>query len=179
MGVGALYVRAGIELDPVVHGGGQEWRMRSGTENIPGIAALGEAGRLACAERENEMIRLGDLRDQLESGILGCIGDASVNGAPGSRVANTTNISFKGAYGEDTVLALDEKGIAVSSASACAAAHSEPSHVLRAMGLPRSEAEDSLRFSLGRFSAKEDVDRCLEVLPGVIERIRRLRAGSS
>ncbi len=176
MGVGALYVRSGIELAPFVDGGGQERRLRSGTENIPAIAALGEAGRLAHAEMEKETERVGKCRDRLEAGILAGIPRSTVNGAGAARVANTANVRFAGANGEEVVLALDEKRIAVSSASACAATHTGPSHVLTAMGLSRLEAEECVRFSLGRYSSEEDVDVCLSVLPGIVERIRSVRA---
>jgi cysteine desulfurase len=175
MGVGALYVRRGVKLEPIVHGGGQERRLRSGTENLPAIAAMAEAGDLACGERTVEWKRLAELRDRLESGILEVVPDAWVNGADAPRICNTSNICFARANGEAVLIGLDEERIAVSSASACAAGDDEPSHVLMAMGLSRREAEDSMRFSLGRFSSDADVDRCLEVLPGVVGRIRAIR----
>lgn len=173
-GIGALYVRKGVELVPLAHGGGHERGRRSGTENVAGIAALGEAARLACEEREPESERLRVLRDRLEDGVLKAVPGTSVNGAGTGRISNTANIRFEAADGEAIVYGLDEQRIAVSSASACAASHTEPSYVLTAMGLSRREAEDSVRFSLGRYSDATDVERCLEVLPAVVDRVRSL-----
>jgi cysteine desulfurase len=173
-GAGALYCRRGLKLAPTVFGGGQERGLRSGTENVPAIAAMAEAAELASAETDEQSARQAKLRDDLEAGILARIDRTTVNGAGAPRVANTSNIGFPGVDGEAILIALDEQRIAVSSASACAASHSEPSHVLLSMGLSRAEAESSIRFSLGRFSLVRDVDRCLEVLPGVIGRLRRL-----
>ena len=174
-GVGAVYVRRGITLATPVRGGGQERGLRSGTENLPGIAAMAEAGALACAERSAESQRLGELRNRLEAGILDQVPDVSINGGGASRVANTSNVCFTGADGEELLISLDERRIAVSSASACAAGNDQPSHVLMAMGRSRREAEDSMRCSLGRLSTGPDVDRCLEVLPQAVERVRSLR----
>jgi cysteine desulfurase len=174
-GVGALYVRRGVKVENTVYGGGQERGLRSGTENVPGAAAMAEAAVLACAERDVEMERLAALRDRLESGILRSIGGASVNGAEAPRVANTLNVRFEGAEGEAVLIGLDENGVAASSASACAARSEEPSHVLTAMGLSKREADQSLRFSLGRWSTGSDVERCLDVLPGVVDRVRSFR----
>jgi len=174
-GTGAVYVRRGVEIVTTSHGGGQERGARSGTENLPGLAAMSAAAELACAEREAESSRIATLRDRLEAGAVGSIPEATVNGGGSPRVANTSNVHFPSADGEEILIGLDEHRIAVSSASACAAGSDEPSHVLMAMGLSRREAEDSVRFSLGRFSGPEDVDRCLEVLPEVVERIRRRR----
>ena len=173
-GAGVLYCRRGLRLAPTVYGGGQERGLRSGTENVPAIAAMAEAAELASAETREQSAMQAKLRDGLEAGILAKIDRAAVNGADAPRVANTSNICFPGADGEAILIALDEQRIAVSSASACAATQSEPSHVLLAMGLSRAGAESSIRFSLGRFSLARDVDRCLEVLPGVIERLRKL-----
>lgn len=174
-GAGALYVRRGVKVESTLHGGGQERGLRSGTENVPGVAAMAEAAVLACGEREPEMKRLAALRDRLEKGIVDSIRDASVNGAGAPRVANTLNVRFDGAEGEAALIGLDDHGVAASSASACAASSEESSHVLMAMGLSKTEADQSLRFSLGRFSVPSDVDRCLDVLPGVIERVRSFR----
>ena len=175
-GVGAVYVRRGITLATPVRGGGQERGLRSGTENLAGIAAMAEAGALACAERGAESQRLDELRNRLEAGILDQVPEVSINGGGASRMANTSNVCFTGADGEELLVSLDERRIAVSSASACAAAgNDKPSHVLMAMGRSRREAEDSMRFSLGRLSTGPDVDRCLEVLPQAVERVRSLR----
>jgi cysteine desulfurase len=174
-GVGAVYVRRGNKLATPVSGGGQERGLRSGTENLPGIAALAEAGVLACAERGAESQRLDELRNRLEAGILDQVPDVAINGGGASRVANTSNLCFRGADGEELLISLDERRIAVSSASACAAGNDQPSHVLTAMGRSRQEATDSMRFSLGRLSTGPDVDRCLEVVPQAVERVRSLR----
>jgi cysteine desulfurase len=174
-GAGALYVRQGIKLEPIIDGGGQERRMRSGTENLPAIAAMAEAAELASTEQPAETGRLGGLRDKLESGILGSIPNTRTNGAGAQRISNTSNVCFTGAEGEAVLTGLDAEHIAASSASACAAGDDQPSHVLMAMGLSPREAEDSMRFSLGLFSSDADVDRCLEVLPGLVERIRAIR----
>ena len=174
-GAGVLFVRRGLRLEPLTHGGGQERGHRSGTENLPGIAAMAEAARLACAERESEQQRLLRLRERLEAGILETITGAAINGAGADRVANTANVRFDGADGEAVLIALDELGIAASSASACAARRGAPSHVLAAMGLTRREGDDSVRFSMGRFTTEEDVEYALKVLPATIARIRGLR----
>jgi cysteine desulfurase len=174
-GVGALYVRRGVKVASTVHGGGQERGLRSGTENVPGVAAMAEAAVLASAEREAESARLASLRDRLEDEIARGISDTHVNGAGAPRVANTLNLRFEGADGEAVLIGLDENGVAVSSASACAASSNEPSHVLMAMGLSKRDADESLRLSLGRLSVPSDVDRCLDVLPGVVERVRSYR----
>jgi cysteine desulfurase len=174
-GVGALFVRRGVKVEGIVHGGGQERGVRSGTENAAGAAAMAAAAVLASEEREAEAARLAALRDRLEAGIVEGIRAAHVNGSGAPRVANTLNVRFDGAEGDAVLIGLDEAGVAVSSASACAAGSDAPSHVLTAMGLGRRQAEESLRLSLGRFSVPSDVDRCLEVLPAVVERVRSLR----
>ena len=174
-GTGALFVRRGVRVEPTVHGGGQERGLRSGTESVPAIASMAEAARLAAGELESERGRLASLRDRLETGLLDSIPDVSVNGGAAPRVANTLNICFDGADGEAVLIGLDEAGIAASSASACAARSNDPSHVLMAMGLTRRQAKETLRFSLGRLSTGADVDRCLEVLPGIVERVRSFR----
>jgi cysteine desulfurase len=173
-GVGALVVRRGVELTPTSRGGGQERGRRSGTYNVPGAAAMAEAARLVRAEMGGELPRLCGLRDRLEVGLLESVKGTSVNGATAPRVANTSNIRFDGADGEAVLIALDRHGIAASSASACAASHAEPSYVLTAMGLQRREAEHSMRFSLGRETSEQDVEKLLEVLPSVIDHIRSL-----
>ncbi len=173
-GAGLLYCRRGLKLAPTVFGGGQERGLRSGTENVPAIAAMAEAAELTLVEAGAQLPRQAKLRDSLEAGILAKIDGTTVNGASTLRVANTLNIGFPGVNGEAIVIALDEQRIAVSSASACAASNNEPSHVLLSMGLSRAQADSSIRFSLGRFSRSRDIDRCLDVLPGVIGRLRNL-----
>jgi len=177
-GTGALFVRRGTRLEPLLHGGGQERKLRSGTPSVAGAAALAEAGRLVCSETEGEAQRLAALRDRLETALLERVPDTTVNGARAERIAGTANVRFDGADGEAVLLGLDGHGIAASSASACAAAHTEASYVLMAMGLSRRQAQDSMRFSLGRLNLDEDVDNFLAVIPDVIEKARTARAGS-
>ncbi len=177
-GVGVLYVRRAVRLEALVHGGGQERGVRGGTENLPGIAAMAEACRLAAEERDREAQRIASLRDSLEERILNRIPGTSINGNRSARIPNTSNITFRGAEGEAVIFNLDEFGIAASSASACAASHTEPSRVLLAMGLSKEEADASVRFSLGRWSEVSHVERLLDVLPGIIERLRSLTSES-
>jgi cysteine desulfurase len=177
-GTGALFVRRGTRLEPLLHGGGQERKLRSGTQSVAGALALATVGQLVCAEAESESRRLSGLRDRLEASLLERVPDTTVNGAAAQRTAGTANVRFDGADGEAVLLGLDANGIAASSASACAAAHTEPSYVLMAMGLSRSEAEHSMRFSLGRLNTDEDVDNFLDVIPGVVEKARSAKPGS-
>jgi cysteine desulfurase len=174
-GTGALVVRRGIEFVPLVSGGGQERNRRSGTYNVPGAAAMATAAQLAVDELDTEPERQTRLRDRLEAGTMERVPDARVNGAGAPRVGNTTNVRFDGADGEAVLVALDGRGVAASSASACAASRNDPSYVLMAMGLSRRQAEDSMRFSLGRHSTEDDVDTVLDLLPGVIEGVRSAR----
>jgi cysteine desulfurase len=178
-GVGALFIRGGVKISPLIHGGGQERGKRSGTENVAGIVGLRKACEIIKEEvrsQESEA-RIKKLRDELYEGILERIGGVRLNGHPKRRLSNTLNLSFEGAEGESLVMNLDLEGIAVSTGSACSEGNVEPSHVLLAMGLSRELAVSSLRFSLGRFTEKEDIERVLQVLPGVVERIREI--GSS
>jgi cysteine desulfurase len=172
-GVGALYVRRGTRLAPLLRGGSQEKNRRSGTENVAGIVGFGKAAELALAERESNAARLGALRGRLERGLLEIPG-AAVNGG-GPRVPNTCNISFEGVEAESLLMALDLAGVAVSTGAACAAGAVEPSHVLRAMGLPPERVEGSLRFSLGRANTAEEVDRAAELVAAAVERHRKMR----
>jgi len=173
-GVGAMYVRRGTPLEPLLVGGSHERRRRAGTENVPGIVGLGKAVELAIESLEDgTMERVAALRDRLESGILEIAGTA-VNGAGAPRVANTTNIHFEQLEGEALVIALDLKGVAVSGGSACHSGSTEPSHVLMAMGLDKHAARASLRFSLLRTATEEDVEQVLRVVPEAVERLRAL-----
>jgi cysteine desulfurase len=176
-GVGVLYVKRGTVLESLIHGGGQEKGRRSGTENVPAIAALARACELAVSELESESKRYTLLRDAMEERIVSEIEGARINGAGAPRLPNTSSVAFSGVEAEAVLISLDGHGIAVSSASACAAGHTDPSHVLTAMGLSRREAEGTLRFSLGKYSQEEHIDRLLSVLPGVVERLRRLTPG--
>jgi cysteine desulfurase len=173
-GVGALYVRRGTPLDPLVVGGSHERRQRAGTENVPGIVGLGKAAELAMDCLEGGTVeRVTALRDRLERGILRISG-TGVNGAGAPRAANTTNIRFEQVEGEALVIALDLKGVAVSGGSACHSGSTEPSHVLMAMGLDKNAARASLRFSLLRTATDSDVDYALRVVPEAVEHLRAI-----
>ncbi|HUT74680.1 MAG TPA: cysteine desulfurase family protein [Armatimonadota bacterium] len=171
-GVGALYVRAGTRIAPIMRGGDQERELRPGTENVPGIVGFAAALELAEHLRESETARLTALRDRLVSGVLGAIPGARLNGGRTLRVAANANFAFEGVSGETLVVKLDLLGIAASSGSACAAASIESSHVLRAMGLSKPLAQSALRLTLGRDTTEGDVDRLLELLPEVIADLR-------
>lgn len=173
-GVGALYVRRGTPLEPLVVGGSHERRQRAGTENVPGIVGLGKAAELAMeCLADGTVERVAALRDRLEQGILRIAG-TGVNGAGAPRAANTTNIHFDHVEGEALVIALDLKGVAVSGGSACHSGSTEPSHVLMAMGLDKNAARASLRFSLLRTATEADVDYALRVVPEAVEHLRAI-----
>ena len=174
-GVGALYVRRRsprVDLAAQIDGGGHERGMRSGTLNVPGIVGLGAACELAAAEREQETHRLLQLRDRLMGGLLGELEDVSVNGSRDQRLPNNLHMSFAGVDGESLLMGLDD--VAVSSGSACTTAEPEPSHVLRALGLPQKLAHASLRFGLGRFNTEEEVDFVIGKVAAVVNRLREL-----
>jgi cysteine desulfurase len=173
-GVGAIFVRRGTPLEPLIVGGSHERRQRAGTENVPGIVGLGKATELAMESLADGIVeRIAGLRDRLEAGVLRIAG-TGVNGAGAPRVANTTNIHFEQVEGEALVIALDLKGVAVSGGSACHSGSTEPSHVLMAMGLDKNAARASLRFSLLRTATEEDVDQVLRVVPQAVEHLRAL-----
>lgn len=172
-GTGALFVRRRTPLEPIIHGGGQERDLRSGTPNVAGIVGLGAAAEIASAEVAGEARRLGHLRDKLQNGILSAIDGVKVNGEGASRIPGTLNICIEGIEGESLLLLLDRAGIAASSGSACTSGSLDPSHVLTAMGVPKKLALGSLRLSLGRGSTEEDVDKMLTELPPIIQRLRR------
>jgi cysteine desulfurase len=173
-GVGALWIKRGTRMQPTMTGGKHERNRRAGTENVPAIAGLGAAARLAAAKLGAEATRIGALRDRLEGGVLAAVPGTAVNGARDRRVPNTTNISFDRVEAESLLIALDLEGIAVSTGSACSSGTLEPSHVLRAMGLPTHRTQNSLRFSLGMCSTEAEVDRVIEVLPRLVEKLRGL-----
>jgi cysteine desulfurase len=173
-GAGALWIKRGTRMLPIVTGGKHERNRRAGTENVPGIAGLGVAARLAGGKLGAEATRVAALRDRLEEGILRGVPGTAVNGARASRVPNTSNISFDRVEAESLLIALDLEGIAVSTGSACSSGTLEPSHVLRAMGLSTHRTQNSLRFSLGLFSTEAEVDRVIEVLPRLVEKLRGL-----
>ncbi len=174
-GAGALYVRKGIGLEPFVHGGGQERGKRSGTENVAAVCGFGYACELLHAELETENERLGKLRDRLFEELSRRIEDVYLNGHPDARVFNTLNVGFPGTPGDSVVMNLDTAGVAVSTGSACSEGNVDPSHVLIAMGLKEQEALCSVRFSFGRFTRSEEIDRVIELLPAIVERIKMLR----
>jgi cysteine desulfurase len=174
-GVGALYVRKGTMLEPILYGGSHERSRRAGTENVPGIVGLGKAAELAMKAFENREDRaMGGLRDHLENAILDKVESAGANGEGAPRVPNTTNIYFDYIEGEALVIALDLKGLAVSTGAACSSGAIEPSHVLTAMGLRPDRARASLRFSLGKQNTSDDVDFAIQLVPASVERLREL-----
>ena len=173
-GIGALYVRKGVTFNQFMVGGHQEFGLRAGTENVPGIVALGRAAHIAAQTLPEERIRIAALRDRLEQGLLKTCPNARVNGNPDNRLPNTTNISFEYIEGESILLLMNEFKIAASSGSACTSGSLEPSHVLRAMGVPYTAAHGSIRFSLSRYNTDGDVNRILEVLPPIIRRLREI-----
>ena len=173
-GAGALWIKRGTRMQPTVTGGKHERNRRAGTENVAGIAGLGVAALLAGGKMAAHGARVAALRDRLETGILRDVPGTAVNGARDARVPNTTNVSFERVEAESLLIALDLEGIAVSTGSACSSGTLEPSHVLKAMGLPPHRTQNSLRFSLGMFSTQEEVDRVVEVLPRLVEKLRGL-----
>jgi len=175
-GMGALYVRKGVRLEALLHGGGQEMGLRSGTENIPGLVGFGKAAEIVGQEMDADVARIRPLRDRLIDGVLGSIADTTLNGPRDRRLPNNTNIRVAYVEGESLLLSLDMEGIQVSSGSACSAKTLEPSYVQLAMGVKHEEAHGSLQFSMGRWTTDEDVDHVLEVLPGVAKRLRDMSA---
>jgi len=173
-GVGALYIRKGVKLHPFMHGGAQERNRRAGTENVPGIVGLGKAIELATSNLEETSKRLTAMRDRLISGVLNNIEYVRLNGHPTKRLPGNANFSFEFIEGESLLLSLDMKGIAASSGSACTSGSLDPSHVLLAIGLPHEIAHGSLRLTLGDDNTDEDIDYVLEVLPGIVNRLREM-----
>lgn len=173
-GVGALYVRKGTKFAPFLIGGHQERGRRGGTENVPAIVALGKACELAADSIARERSRVKQLRDRLERGLLDRVPNSRVNGDAENRLPNTTSIAFEFVEGEAILLMLNEEGICASSGSACTSGSLEPSHVLRAMGVPFTAAHGSVRFSLSIYNTEADVDRVIAVLPGIIARLREM-----
>jgi len=173
-GVGVLYVSKGTRLAPFMLGGHQEAGRRAGTENVPGIVGLGKACEMARNNIEQENQPVAKLRDKLEEAILRSCPDSRLNGDKENRLPNTTNISFEYVEGEAILLLLDRYGICASSGSACTSGSLEPSHVMRAMGVPFTAAHGSIRFSLSRYNTEEEVDFTIEHMPGIINRLREL-----
>jgi cysteine desulfurase len=173
-GVGALYVRKGTRLEPLLYGGHSERDRRPGTEDVTSIAGLGKAAELAVARMKDEGRRIAELRDRLENGLLERIPHASVNGSRAHRTPNTTNLTFPFIEGEAMVIALDLKGIACSTGAACSSGAVEPSHVLTAIGLAPEDARATLRLSLGHHTTDEEIDFALDTIPPVIDRLRQM-----
>jgi cysteine desulfurase len=173
-GIGALYIRKGTRISPFIIGGHQEKSKRAGTENVAGIVALGKASELATNQIEQENTKVKKLRDKLENAILKNCAGAMLNGDKNNRLPNTANISFEFIEGESILLLLDQFGICTSSGSACTSGSLEPSHVLRAMGVPFTAAHGSIRFSLSRYNTQKEVDFVIEKMPGIVNRLREL-----
>jgi cysteine desulfurase len=173
-GVGALYVRKGTPLEPLFYGGHSERDRRPGTDNVAGVVGLGKAAELARLQLAHESARIARLRDRLEEGLLARVPHTRVNGSREHRTPNTSNVTIPFIDGEAMLIALDLQGIACSTGAACSSGAVEPSHVLTAIGLPKEDARATLRFSLGRASTEEEVAYALEVIPGVVERLRAL-----
>jgi cysteine desulfurase len=171
-GAGALWIKRGTRLSAILTGGKHERNRRAGTENVPAIAGFGVAARLAMSKLSADATRVGALRDRLEQTVLSRVPGTAINGAREPRVPNTTNLSFEGIEAESLLIALDLEGIAVSTGSACSSGTLEPSHVLRAMGLPTHRTQNSIRISLGSGNTDAEVDYFLETLPKVVEKLR-------
>ncbi len=173
-GVGALYIRRGTKITPMIHGGDQENRRRASTENVPGIIGIGKAVEIAIAAMDSEAKRQISLRDEFIKKILGTIPDTILNGHPAKRLPNNINISFEGIEGESILLNLDMEGIAASTGSACSSSSLEPSHVLLSIGLTHEFAHGSVRFSLGKHTTKAELNYVAEILPGIIKKLRAM-----
>jgi cysteine desulfurase len=171
-GVGALYIRPGTRMQAFIHGGRHERNRRAGTENVAGIVGLGSAAEWAQKQMKQEEKHVRHLRDKLEKGLLSKLECTRLNGHPTERLYTTSNMSVECVEGEGMIIGLDMQGICVSSGSACSSGQTEVSHVLKAIGLPVELAKGSIRFSLGWDNTAEDVDRVLEVLPGIVNRLR-------
>ncbi len=173
-GIGAILLRSGVSPHPTQTGGGQEGRIRPGTENLPGIVGFGKAAESAVARLSAESTRLADLRDRLEAGLRAVFPGALFNGTGPERLPNTANVSFPGIDGESLMIALDLEGVAVSTGAACTAGASDPSHVLLAMGRSRAEAAGSIRFSLGTGTTESEIKEVLGILPEIASRVSRV-----
>lgn len=175
-GVGALYIRKGVQVDSLVHGGAQERGFRAGTENLPGIVGLGKAVEMAQANLADSAVRMTALRDRLIHGLMARVPDTRLNGHPTDRLPNNANLSFAGVEGEALLLRLDLAGVSGSSGSACTSGTLDPSHVLIAMGLSEAAAHGSLRLTLGADTTDADIDAVLDILPPIVEDLRRMMA---
>jgi cysteine desulfurase len=175
-GIGALFIRRGTRMQPLLHGGAQERSRRAGTENVAAAVGLARATELSLQDQVGEARRMADLRDRLERGVMAALPGVLRNGHPTERLPHTTNLAFAGVEAESLILALDLAGIGASSGAACSSGSLEPSHVLAAMGLPRERVLSSVRFSLGRTTTREEIEHVLEILPPVVARMRQVNA---
>ncbi|MFA5779566.1 MAG: cysteine desulfurase NifS [Elusimicrobiota bacterium] len=173
-GIGVLYIKKGTKLHPLLHGGSHEKNKRAGTENVPYIVGLAKACEIAAINIKDENERILKLRQKLEKGILEKIEYVQINGHTMKRLSNTSNISFNFIEGEGILMSLDLDGFAASTGSACTSGTLEPSHVLSAMGVPPEQAQGSVRFSLGHYTTEKDMDKLLEILPKIVERLRSM-----
>ena len=173
-GVGALYVKSGTRIQPIIQGGGQERGIRSGTENLPGIVGMGKAAQITKTELPHEAARETRLRDTMVKGIIDTIPESFLNGHPLKRLPNNVNIRFSYIEGESLILSLDMDGVACSSGSACTSKTLEPTHVLLSLGLQHEEAHGSLLFTLGKQNTDEDVKYVIDILPGIVKRLRQM-----
>jgi cysteine desulfurase len=173
-GTGALYVKRGVKLKPLLRGGHQERGRRAGTENAPGLIGLGKAAELALASLQADALHISALRDTLQAGLLAAIPNAIVTGDPLERLPNTTTIAFEYVEGEAILLLLNREGIAASSGSACTSGSLEPSHVMRAMGVPYTAAHGATRFSLSRETTRDEIEHVIDVMPGIIAKLRKM-----
>ncbi len=176
-GVGALFIRRGTTMQPMLHGGAQERSRRAGTQNVSGAVGFARATELMQQDETGAAARLAELRDRLESGLMAALPGVLRNGHPGQRLPHTANLAFTGAEAESLILALDLEGIGASSGAACSSGSMEPSHVLIAMGLPQERIANSVRFSLGRNTTPEEIAYALEIVPPIVERVRRVNVG--
>lgn len=177
-GTGALVVRGGTALEPLIEGGGQERGLRSGTSNVAGVVAMTAALRVTCAERAAEVVRIAALRDRLVDGLLAAVPDAFENGDRAAKVAGNAHVGFRGVEADTLLVALDQVGVCAAAGSSCSSGATEPSHVLAAMGLPRHDALASIRLTLGFASTERDVDVALSVIPRAVEQLRRAGAAA-
>ncbi len=173
-GMGVLFKKKRVKINPMIFGGAHEKGLRAGTENVPGIIGIGKAAELAILEMDENEKRLKPIRDKIEKGIIETIPDVIINGNTDKRLYNTLNVSIRYIEGESILAFLDNQGFALSSGSACSSKSLEPSHVLLALGLKHEEAHGSLRISLGKYNKKEDADKLLEVLPPIVEKLRSM-----
>ncbi len=173
-GVGALYIRSGLKIAPIIHGGGQESELRSGTENVPGIVGFGKACELAAKRLSQYQTHVSELRDYLIERVSKEIPHSRLNGSRTSRIPNNAHFTFFGVNGEDLIIKLDENGVAASTGSACSVKKQKPSHVLKAMGFSYEEITGSLRLSLGMHNTREEIDRTVSVLSSVVKELREL-----